>query len=66
MSSDRKAHVAYLVRFTIGVVLYSLAIFANRFWLHSVEGKPWRFMCAASHDRSLRVCVGNEEDVPRD
>ena len=44
MSSDRKAHVAYLVRFTIGVVLYSLAIFANRFWLHSVEGKPWRFI----------------------
>ena len=57
MSSDRKAHVAYLVRFTIGMVLYSLAIFANRFWLHSVEGNPWRFVVALLPMIGACVCA---------
>jgi len=57
MSSDRKAHVAYLVRFTIGMVLYSLAIFANRFWLHSVEGTPWRFAFALLPMIGVLICA---------
>lgn len=57
MSSDLKAHFAYLIRFTIGVVLYSSAIFANRFWLHSVEGNPWRFVVALLPMIGACVCA---------
>ena len=57
MSSDRKAHFAYLIRFTIGVVLYSSAIFSSRFWPHSVEGTPWRFVSALLPMIGACVCA---------
>ena len=57
MSSDRKAHVAYLIRFTIGMLLYSLAIFSSRFWSHSVEGTPWRFVSALLPMVGVLICA---------
>ena len=47
MTIERKAGIAYSIRFGIGVVLYSVGVLASLRWARSLEDNPWRFAVVA-------------------
>ena len=57
MTIERKAGIAYSIRFTVGAVLYSVGVLVGLRWARSMEGDPWRFALALLPMVGVLVCA---------
>ena len=57
MTIERKAGIAYSIRFGIGAVLYSVGVLAGLRWARSLEDNPWRFAVVLLPMVGVAVCA---------
>ena len=57
MTIERKAGIAYSIRFSVGVVLYSVGVLVGLRWARSMEGDPRRFAFALLPMVGVAVCA---------
>lgn len=57
MTIERKAGVAYSIRFGIGAALYSVGVLIGLRWARSMEDNPWRFAVVLLPMVGVAVCV---------
>ena len=57
MTIERKAGIAYSIRFGIGVVLYSVGVLASLRWARFLEDNPWRFAVVLLPMVGVAVCA---------
>ena len=57
MTIERKAGIAYSIRFTVGAVLYSVGVLVGLRWARSMEGDPWRFALALLPMVGVVICA---------
>ena len=57
MTIERKAGIAYSIRFGVGAVLYSVGVLAGLRWARSLEDNPWRFAVVLLPMVGVAVCA---------
>ena len=57
MTIERKAGIAYSIRFGVGAVLYSVGVLAGLRWARSLEDNPWRFAVVLLPMVGVVVCA---------
>ena len=57
MTIERKAGVAYSIRFSIGAALYSVGVLIGLRWARSMEDNPWRFAVVLLPMVGVAMCV---------
>ena len=57
MTIERKAGIAYSIRFGVGAVLYSVGVLAGLRWARFLEDNPWRFAVVLLPMVGVAVCA---------
>ena len=57
MTIERKAGIAYSIRFSVGAILYSVGVLVGLRWARSMEDDPLRFALALLPMVGVLVCA---------